>query len=129
MRSTPWPNDTLRTVKDARVPAAVHPDDDAFENLDALFIAFANLDVHAHVSPDFGRPLVSCDFSTNSIALIPDSFGALGDELAQNALLFFVQRRFAQQLRPTRQRAAQRLAFAPAANISVVARQQDVGHP
>src|SRR6266850_5583567 len=81
------------------------------------------------VSPDFmaGRS-VSCGFSTNSIALIPDSFGALGHELAQNVLLFLVQLRLAQQLRPTRQRAAQRLAFAPAANLCVIARQQHLGH-
>ncbi len=48
MRSTPWPNDTLRTVNDARSAAAVHPDDHAFEHLDAFLVAFTHLHVHLH---------------------------------------------------------------------------------
>src|SRR5207244_2584367 len=81
------------------------------------------------VSPDFiaGRS-VSCDFSTSSIALIPDSFVALRHELAQNLLLFFIQRRVGQQLGPPRQRTAQGLALAPPPNFRMVARQQHLGH-
>src|SRR5437867_12472925 len=129
MRSTPWPNDTLRTVKDARVPPRCIPMTTPSKIWMRSLSPSRTLTCTRTVSPDFmaGRS-VSCGFSTSSIALIPYSFGALGDELAQNVLLFFVQLRLAQQLRPARQRAAQRLALAPAANLGVIARQQHVGH-
>ncbi len=46
MRSTPWPNDTLRTVNDRARAAAAQADDDALEDLDAFLVAFLDPDVH-----------------------------------------------------------------------------------
>src|SRR5216110_792670 len=75
------------------------------------------------VSPAFiaGRS-ASCAFSTSSIAPMSRSF-----KLPQQLLLFFVQTRAVQQIRPAVQRTAQRLALPPAANLRVVSRQQHVG--
>src|SRR4051812_21911185 len=71
------------------------------------------------VSPDFiaGRS-VSCDFSTISIAPI--------SQLLQDLFLFIVQHGVVEQVRPPRQRPAQRLAFAPAPDRAVIPREQDV---
>src|SRR5438034_8757715 len=76
------------------------------------------------VSPDFiaGRS-VSCDFSTSSIALMTCSF-----KLTQDDLLFFVETRAVQQLRPPIERPGQRFAFPPAPDLRVVPGQQHVRH-
>src|SRR5215813_14812508 len=76
------------------------------------------------VSPAFiaGRS-ASCDFSTSSIAPITRSF-----KLSQQLQFFFVQNRIVQQIRPSIQRPAQRLALAPAADLRVVPGQQHVGN-
>src|SRR5262249_9147916 len=94
------------------------------------------------VSPDFiaGRS-ASCDCSTTSMApialLLPIGephtaasvrqlrallLPGLRHQLAQDFLFFFVERRVGQKVRPPRQRARQRLALAPPANLGVVAR-------
>src|SRR4051812_39156603 len=86
------------------------------------------------VSPDFiaGRS-VACDFSISSIAPIISSIAELQlrrvAELAKYLLLFFVQNRAGQQIRPLGQRAAERLPLPPPPDFRVVSRQQDVGNP
>src|SRR5580765_1214245 len=72
------------------------------------------------VSPDLiaGRS-VSCVFSTISIAPI--------SQLLQNLFLFIVQCGAVQQIRPPRQRPAQRFAFPPPPDRAVIPRTQNVG--
>jgi len=53
MRSTPCPNDTLRTVKGSARPAAVHADDHTLEHLDAFLSPSRTLTCTLTVSPDF----------------------------------------------------------------------------
>ena len=48
VRSTPTPNDCLRTVKVSRSAAALALDDDALEDLGAAPGALDYLEVHAH---------------------------------------------------------------------------------
>ena len=71
MRSTPWPNDTLRTVNEARVPPRCRPMTTPSKTWMRSLSPSRTFTCTRTVSPDFiaGRS-VSCDFSTSSIALI-----------------------------------------------------------
>src|SRR5437867_2276107 len=121
MRSTPCPNDTLRTVNDARVPPRCIPITTPSKIWMRSLSPSRTFTCTLTVSPDrmAGRS-ASCDFSTSSIALM--------FQLLQQLLLFFVQRRRGQQIRPPFQCPAERLALAPPPNLRVVPRQQHVGH-
>src|SRR6516165_5846964 len=67
----------------------------------------------------------SCDFSTSSIAPItPPAI----PQLLQDLLLFFVQLRRGQQVRPAFERPAQRLPLPPPPDFRVVPGQQHLGH-
>ncbi len=48
VRSTPTPNDCLRTVKVSRTPGALALDDDPLEDLDAAALSFDHLEVDAN---------------------------------------------------------------------------------
>src|ERR1043166_10101687 len=119
MRSTPCPNDTLRTVNDARVPPRWRPITTPSKIWIRSLSPSRTLTCTLTVSPAFiaGRS-ASCDFSTSSIAPI--------FQLLQNLLFFIVQIGGLQQIRPPRERAAERLALPPAADLAVVPRQQHV---
>src|SRR5439155_20423559 len=65
-----------------------------------------------------GRP-ASCAFSTRSIAPM--------SQLPQYLLLFFVQMRVSQEIRPPLQRSCERLALPPSPNRRVIPRQQHLG--
>src|SRR5229473_689957 len=121
MRSTPCPNDTLRTVKDARVPPRCRPMTTPSKIWMRSLSPSRTLTCTRTVSPDLmaGRS-VSCVFSTSSIAPI--------SKLLQNRLFLFVQTRCGQQIRPPFERSRHRFAFPPAPDLGVVARQQHVGH-
>src|SRR5580765_3960574 len=125
MRSTPCPNDTLRTVKDARVPPRCMPMTTPSNTWMRSLSPSRTLTCTLTVSPDFiaGRS-ANCDFSTSSIALMTRSF-----KLSQQLLFFFVQTRRVQEVRPPLQGPAQRLAFSPAPNLRVIPRRQYLGHP
>src|SRR3954449_8579414 len=120
MRSTPCPNETLRTVKDARVPPRCMPMTTPSNTWMRSLSPSRTLTCTLTVSPDFiaGRS-ANCDFSTNSIALMTRSF-----DLSQQLHFFVVQTRPGQQIRPPRQRPAQRLALAPLLDLGMVARHQ-----
>src|SRR5712691_9211067 len=124
MRSTPCPNDTLRTVNDARVPPRCSPITTPSKIWMRSLSPSRTFTCTRTVSPALiaGRS-ASCVFSTSSIAPISRSF-----KLSQQRGFLFVEDRAVQQIGTPRQRAAQRLALAPAANLRVVARQQHVGH-
>src|SRR5712692_883649 len=142
MRSTPCPNDTLRTVKDARVPPRCRPMTTPSKIWMRSLSPSRTLTCTLTVSPDFiaGRS-VSCDCSTSSMtpmfhgsftqvdrsALLPDSVTP-GDELAQDLAFLFVQLGGRQEIRAPRQRPRHGLAFAPPPNLGVIARQQHIGH-
>src|SRR6516162_4352246 len=67
----------------------------------------------------------SCGFSTSSIAPItPPAI----PQLLQDLLLFFVQLRPGQQVRPAFERPAQRLPLPPPPDLRVVPGQQHLGH-
>src|SRR4051812_44258049 len=109
-------------------PAAVHADHDAFEDLDALLIALAHLDVHPDgVAGLHGRPLRQLrffdDFNGSHCMLLiltgqtgPLRF-AFVNQLPQNFPFLIVERRIGQQIRPSFQRPRQRRAFAPSPNL------------
>src|SRR5262245_51215163 len=71
MRSTPWPNDTLRTVNDARVPPRCSPITTPSKIWMRSLSPSRTRTCTRTVSPDriAGRS-ASCVFSTSSIALI-----------------------------------------------------------
>src|SRR5215470_19303871 len=122
MRSTPWPNETLRTVNDARVPPRCMPMTTPSKIWMRSLSPSRTRTWTLTVSPAFiaGRS-ASCDFSTSSIAPM--------SQLLQYLQLFFVQSRLGQQIRPPFERAGQRLALPPPPNLRVVPRQQHVGDP
>src|SRR5437762_1041982 len=124
MRSTPCPNDTLRTVKEARVPPRCMPMTTPSKTWMRSLSPSRTLTCTLTVSPDFiaGRS-ANCDFSTISIALMTRSF-----KLTQHLRFFVVQIRGVQQIRPPCQRPAERLALAPPPDLRVVSRRQYVGH-
>jgi len=106
-------------VNDARVPSAMQPDDDPFENLDAFLVALANLTCTRTVSPDFIAGFsVSCDFSTSSIAPIMPSVL----QFSKYAPLFLVQGRAGQQVGAPCQGPADCFPLAPSPDLGVVAR-------
>src|SRR5262245_10783455 len=121
MRSTPWPNDTFRTVNDARVPPRWMPITTPSKICVRSLSPSRTFTCTRTVSPDFiaGRSVIWA-FSTSSIALIL--------QLLQNRLLFFVQRRARQQIRAPIERPRERLPLSPPSNLAVIARQQHVGH-
>src|SRR4051794_12482193 len=125
MRSTPWPNDTLRTVNDARVPPRCMPITTPSKIWMRSLSPSRTFTWTRTVSPDFiaGRS-VNCVFSTSSMALM---FLLL--QLPQNSPFFIVERRCIQQVGPQRQCARDRFPFAPAPNRGVVSRQQHLGYP
>src|SRR5438093_9104523 len=135
MRSTPWPNDTLRTVNDARVPPRWTPMTTPSKIWMRSLSPSRTFTWTRTVSPDFiaGRS-ANCDFSTSSIApMIPRlSFlqlcGPAVLQFSQNLFLFFVQNRAVQQVRPPLERPCRRLALPPATDFGVVSRKQDVGN-
>src|SRR5438034_766637 len=128
MRSTPWPNDTLRTVNVPRVPPRCIPMTTPSKIWMRSLSPSRTFTCTRTVSPDFiaGRS-ASCDCSTNSMAPIISLLLTPRDELAQNLLLFLVQLGSRQQIRPARQRPAHRFALPPAADVAMVARQEHVG--
>src|SRR4051794_7152977 len=144
MRSTPWPNETLRTVNEARVPPRCTPITTPSNTWMRSLSPSRTFTCTRTVSPDFiaGRS-INCAFSTNSSALMADSpnrppqgrtLRTVGPEfcglqLRQYRPLFVVERRGVEQFRPSRQRPRDRLALAPSPDLRVVARQQHVGHP
>src|SRR5256714_7165680 len=121
MRSTPCPNDTLRTVNDARVPPRCRPMTTPSKIWMRSLSPSRTRTCTRTVSPDriAGRS-VSCVFSTSSIALI--------SKLLQNRLFLVVQTRAGQQIGPAFQRSRHRFALPPSPDLGVVARQQHVGH-
>src|SRR5438067_2183913 len=134
-RSTPWPNDTLRTVNDARVPPRWTPMTTPSKIWMRSLSPSRTFTWTRTVSPDFiaGRS-ANCDFSTSSIApMIPRlSFlqlcGPAVLQFSQNLFLFFVQNRAVQQVRPPLDRPCHRLPLPPATDFGVVSRKQDVGN-
>src|SRR5439155_15390067 len=124
MRSTPWPNETFRTVNDARVPPRCRPITTPSKICMRSLSPSRTFTCTRTVSPDLiaGRS-VSWDFSTTSIVPMSRSF-----QLPQNLALLVVERRTLQQVRPPLERAAQRFALPPPADGRVVARQQHVRH-
>src|SRR5437762_13134843 len=121
MRSTPWPNETFRTVKDARVPPRCRPITTPSKICVRSLSPSRTFTCTRTVSPAFiaGRS-VNWGFSTSSIALM--------SQLLQNGFLFVVQARSGQQVGAPIERPRQRLALAPPPNLAVVARQQHLGH-
>src|SRR6185295_555867 len=124
MRSTPWPNDTLRTVNEALVPPRCRPITTPSKIWMRSLSPSRTLTCTLTVSPALiaGRS-ASCDFSTSSIAPMSRSFKVL-----QHLSFFVVQTGFVQQIRPPFERPAERFPFPPAPNLRVIARQQHVGH-
>src|SRR5260370_24388922 len=129
MRSTPWPNDTLRTVNEARVPPRCSPITTPSKIWMRSLSPSRTFTCTRTVSPDLiaGRS-ASCDFSTSSIAPISRSFIALCDQLAQNVSFLVVQGRSGQQIRPPREGPADGLALAPLSYLGMVAGQQHLRH-
>src|SRR2546423_1221013 len=136
MRSTPWPNETFRTVNDARVPPRCRPMTTPSKIWMRSLSPSRTLTCTRTVSPDLiaGRS-VSCAFSTSSIALIgtPQQvyrpalrFFLPRDEIAQHLPLFVVEIRPSQQIRPPLERPRHRFALPPPADIRMVARQQHI---
>src|SRR5882757_10008912 len=125
MRSTPWPNDTLRTVNEARVPPRCMPMTTPSNTWMRSLSPSRTLTCTLTVSPDFiaGRS-ANCDFSTSSIALMTRSF-----KLSQQPHFFVVQTRGVQQIRPPFQCPAQRRALPPDLDRRVVPRRQHLGNP
>src|SRR4051812_45957442 len=144
MRSTPWPNDTLRTVNDARVPPRCTPITTPSKTWMRSLSPSRTFTCTRTVSPDFiaGRS-INCAFSTNSSALMADSqnwstsrwtLRTVGPEfhrlqLRQYRPLFVVERRGFEQLRPSRQRPRDRLPLAPSPDLRMVPGHQHLGHP
>src|SRR5258706_10400278 len=137
MRSTPWPNETLRTVNDARAPPRCRPMMIPSKIWMRSLSPSRTLTCTRTVSPDFirGRS-ANCDFSISSIALISrlpllrrvqKDPAFIQDFLEQFAVLV-VERRLLDQLRPPIQRPRQRGLPAPPPNVSVMPREQHVGH-
>ena len=98
MRSTPWPNDTLRTVNDARAPPRCMPMTMPSKTWMRSLSPSRTFTCTRTVSPDFiaGRS-VSCAFSTISIALmrpLPSSRSAQ-QSIAADIPLLVVERRAA----------------------------------
>src|SRR6185295_1135011 len=152
IRSTPCPNDTLRTVNDARVPPRCIPITTPSKIWIRSLSPSRTFTCTLTVSPAFiaGRS-ASCDFSTSSIAPIvpPHNCRKEGLQNCRKDLtrlpvlqccnlsflqfpkhlpLFVVQTRVGQQIRPPLQRPRQRLTFAPTADLRVVAGKQHVRH-
>src|SRR4051812_27432485 len=125
MRSTPCPNDTLRTVKEARVPPRWRPMTTPSKIWMRSLSPSRTLTCTRTVSPDFiaGRS-VNCVFSTSSMALM---FLLL--QLPQNCPLFIVERCHVQQVGPPRESPRDRFPLAPAPDRGVIARQQPLGPP
>src|SRR6476619_2044340 len=124
MRSTPWPNDTLRTVNEARVPPRCWPITTPSKIWMRSLSPSRTFTCTRTVSPDFiaGRS-VSCGFSTSSIApIIPSVL-----QFSKYLPLFVVQHRVRQEVGPPCQRPADRLSLPPAPDLRVISRQQHVG--
>src|SRR4051812_735066 len=131
MRSTPCPNDTLRTVNDARVPPRWSPMTTPSKIWMRSLSPSRTFTCTRTVSPDFiaGRS-VSCDFSKSSIALIirPHLLVCRG-ELPQDLAFLVVERRRSQQIGAPREGSCHRLAFPPPANLGMVAGEQHLRNP
>src|SRR5688572_22480758 len=128
MRSTPWPNDTLRTVNEARTPPRCMPMTMPSNTWIRSLSPSRTLTCTFTVSPaDICGRSVICVFSTTSIAPMGDSLLRV-HQLSQDFLLFYVQLRVGQQIGPSGQRQLQRLPLAPLAYLAVMARYQHVGN-
>src|SRR5581483_11664204 len=119
MRSTPWPNETLRTVNDARVPPRWMPITTPSKIWMRSLSPSRTFTWTFTVSPAriAGR-WASCGCSMRSIAPM--------SKLLQDVSFFFVQFRVRQQFRPPFERAAQRLALTPPPDLGMIPRQQHV---
>src|SRR3990170_1410147 len=128
MRSTPWPNDTLRTVNDARTPPRCMPMTMPSNTWMRSLSPSRTLTCTFTVSPACicGRSVI-CVFSTTSIAPMGDSLLRF-HQLSQDFLLFHIQLGVRQQIGPPQQRQLERLTLAPLANLAVMARDQHVGN-
>src|SRR5687768_10604867 len=128
MRSTPWPNDTLRTVNEARTPPRCMPMTMPSNTWIRSLSPSRTLTCTFTVSPACicGRSVI-CVFSTTSIAPMGNSLLRF-HQLTQDFLLFHVQLRVGQQIRPPQQRQLERLTLAPLAYLAVMARDQHVGN-
>src|SRR5690349_21737625 len=128
MRSTPCPNDTFRTVNDARTPPRCMPMTMPSNTWMRSLSPSRTLTCTFTVSPACicGRSVI-CVFSTTSIAPMGDSLLRF-HQLSQDFLLFHIQLRVGQQIRPPQQRQLERLTLAPFPNLAVMARNQHVGN-
>src|SRR5687767_12319888 len=126
IRSTPWPNDILRTVNEARTPPRCIPMTMPSNTWMRSLSPSRTFTCTFTVSPACicGRSVI-CVFSTTSIAPMGDSLLRF-HQLAQDFLLFHVKLGVGQQIGPPRQRQLERLPLAPLANLPVMARHQHV---
>src|SRR6185503_8655259 len=127
MRSTPWPNEILRTVNDARAPPRCMPMTTPSNTCTRSLSPSRTFTCTRTVSPDFiaGRSVI-CDLSTISIAPMGDSLLRF-NQLAQDFLLFDIQFGAGQQIGPPHQRQFNRLPLSPLANLPVMAGYQHIG--
>src|SRR5687768_7006113 len=125
IRSTPCPNETLRTVNDERAPPRCSPITIPSKIWMRSLSPSRTLTWTRTVSPDFiaGRS-ASCDFSTSSIALI--GLSSTLPNFPQQRAILIVQRRVVQQLRPPLQRSGQRRLPPPPPDVGMMPRQQHV---
>src|SRR5687767_6111732 len=104
IRSTPWPNDTLRTVNDARTPPRCMPMTIPSNTWMRSLSPSRTFTCTFTVSPAciFGRSVI-CVFSTTSVAPMGGSLLHF-HQLSQDFLLFHIQFGLGQQIRPPEQR-------------------------
>src|SRR5687767_12341948 len=128
IRSTPWPNDTLRTVNEARTPPRCIPMMMPSNTWMRSLSPSRTLTCTFTVSPACicGRSVI-CVFSTTSIAPMGDSLLRF-HQLSQDFLLFHIQLCIGQQIRPPHERQLNRLALSPLANLAVMARDEHIRH-
>src|SRR5215207_2399191 len=129
MRSTPWPNETLRTVKEARTPPRCWPITMPSKIWMRSLSPSRTFTCTFTVSPDFiaGRSVIWA-FSTMSIALIAVSPSLFVHRVGKQIPLLAAQRAFVNQIRAPLQRPPQRLRHPPAAHFGVMPREQHVRH-
>src|SRR5450759_5190886 len=139
MRSTPCPNDTLRTVKVARAPPRCIPITIPSNTWIRSLSPSRTFTCTRTVSPDFiWDRSFNCPPSIASIArivvLLPSHSGdrpvapSILHQLAQNGALFVIQLGGGQQFRPPRQSSRHRLPLSPAPDLRVMPREQHVRH-
>src|SRR5688500_13320466 len=116
MRSTPCPNETLRTVNEARDPPRCIPMTMPSKIWMRSLSPSRTFTCTRTVSPDFmsGR-LVICAFSTSSIAvMVPLLFLP---NLVQHQPLFLVEPGRVEQLRPPLERSPERRLLPPEPDV------------